>query len=47
MFLKGEKSFLKQTQINTNTEFGQKYPCVPKHPQAKKVKQPKVLNIIK
>ena len=38
--LKGEKSFLKQTQINTTADWS-KYPCVPKHPQAKKGKTAK------
>ena len=45
--LKGEKTFLKQTQINTTAAAAavaanwSKYPCVSKHPQAKKGKTAK------
>jgi hypothetical protein len=38
--LKGEKTFQKQTQINTTSDWS-KYPCVSKHPQAKKGKTAK------
>ena len=38
--LKGEKTFQKQTQINTTSDWS-KYRCVSKHPQAKKGKTAK------